>query len=111
MLIRTVAAIGALIAGAMEVFYGYGVIALFVLAAYVIGLYYERVAAVDLTIGAGALLAWGVTAGWEVPLWVMIGAMLILPMVIAAGMYYFAAHEEEVIEHAEHPLPIRPVHA
>lgn len=110
-LIWAVAAFGALAAGSMQVFYGYGVVALFVSTAFIIGLYFERIAAVELTVGAAGLVAWGVTAGWDVAMWVMIGAMMIVPMAVAAGMYFFAAHEEEVIEHAEQLLPARPAHA
>lgn len=105
-----VAALGALFAGEMSVFYGYGVIALFVLAAFVTGLYFERIAATELTIGAGALLAWGITAGWDAGLWMTVGGTLLLPMVAAAGMYYFA-ELEEVTEHVEQAQPMRTVHA
>ncbi len=109
--IWTVAALGALLAGNMAVFYGYGVVALVVLSAFVIGLYDERIAAVELTIVAGGIIAWGIVSAWELGIWLMVGAMLIVPVAIAAGMYWFAEHEEEVLAHEETAFPTHAVRA
>ena len=109
--IWTVAALGALLAGETAVFYGYGAFALVVLSAFVIGLYDERIAALELTIVAGGLIAWGIVASWELGIWLMVGATLILPVAISAGMYMFAEHEEEVLAHEETAFPTHMVRA
>jgi len=106
-----VAAIMALVSGAMQVFYGYSVVALFTVGVLAVGWYYERVAETALVIAAGVLVAWGISAGWDVALWLMMGVLLIGPIIIAAGLFAFEEHEEEVIQRVEHAPPLRGAHA
>lgn len=111
LIIWTVAAIGALIVGETLVFYMYSGVALFTMVAFIVGEFYEYAATALLGVGAAALVVWGVTAGWETGLWLMMGATLIIPMLFAAGMFLFEEREEKVIERVERTQPTRIIHA
>jgi len=106
------AAAMAYVTGELEVFYGYSVVALFTVAVLAVGWFYERIAEAALLVAAGALIAWGVSAGWEAGIWLMMGATVILPMIVAAALFAFEVREERVIEGVEHhALPVRGAHA
>lgn len=110
-LIWTVAAIGAYFSGRPGVFYAYGAVAIITAAAFLIGEFHQLAGAASLGAGAAALVVWGVVAGWELGIWVMMGATLIVPTMIAAGLFLFEEREEKVIESAEGSQPIRVIHA
>jgi hypothetical protein len=64
--------------------------------AFLIGWFYENLAAVLLFAGAVAVIAWGVVAGWEAGLWGLMIAALAAPMAIAALLYMNAARMQKI---------------
>lgn len=105
------AGVMSLISRQMEAFIGFAILALTTTGVLVLGWYYERIASAVLAVGAAALIVWGVVAGWEVGVWMMMGVLLIVPAMVAAAMFLFAEHEEEVIEHAAQPATSRTARA
>ena len=61
--IWTAAAAMAYFSGDFEVFYGYSLVALFTAGVLAVGWFYERIAEAALLVAAGALIAWGISAG------------------------------------------------
>lgn len=72
--------------------------ALLVAAVFVLGLFYERVAAVLLVAGAVALLVAGLVIGWEVGVWTTVFFVLMLPMLVSAALYWSAARMQKICE-------------
>jgi hypothetical protein len=67
--------------------------------AFVLGMFYERIAGIVLLIAAGAMLAYGVFAHLgEVVLWITAVAVLVGPTFAAAILYFFAARTQEFQE-------------
>ncbi len=66
------------------------------IAIFIIGMYYERVAALILAVGAVAVVVWGIIAGWELGLWLWMGVLIIAPMVVAGLLYWLAARMEQI---------------
>lgn len=60
----------------------------------VIGWTYERLAAVLLFGAAAAVPAWGVLYNWEIGVWLIMTAVLIVPMVLAGVLYILSARPE-----------------
>lgn len=96
--------------GDMQVFYACMVAAIFTVAALAVGAFFERTASAALVVAAAALVTWGVLAGWETGVWLLVGALVLAPTLAAAGMFAFAAHEERMIRIAKHSLPTRAAH-
>ncbi len=69
-----------------------------VLIVFVVGLFYEYLAAALLFAGAAASIAYGVVAGWETGVWVTAGLVLIAPMVVAGLLYLLAARMQRICE-------------
>ncbi len=65
---------------------------------FVLCLFYERLAAVVLLVGAGLVAVYGVFAAWGPVLWVSAMAVLALPMVISAALLLLAASTQRVCE-------------
>ena len=66
---------------------------------FVIGLYYERLAALLLLLAAAGTIAYGFVAGWEGPvLWANVLLVVVSPLVIAAVLYLLAARTQRVCE-------------
>jgi len=72
----------------------------FVIAAavFVLGLFYERLTAVVLLVGAVAVIVYGFVAAWDGALWALVLGLLVAPMVIAAVLYLLAARTQQVCE-------------
>ena len=66
------------------------------LAALLIGWFYEVLAAIVLLAGAVGVGVWGVVASWEVGMWLLMGAVLMAPMIIAALLFFLAARMQNV---------------
>lgn len=64
--------------------------------AFVLGWFYERIAAVALAIGAAAVVVWGLVAGWEMGSWLGMTAIVIGPMLAAAVLFWLASRMQEV---------------
>jgi hypothetical protein len=65
---------------------------------FVVGLFYEYLAAAILFAGAGLAIAYGLFMGWETGVWVSAGLVLIAPMVVAGLLYLLAARMQKVCE-------------
>ena len=65
------------------------------LATLVIGWYYERFTAVMLVLASFAAVAWGVSASFEMGVWVIMTIALIGPMMTAATLFWMARREQE----------------
>jgi hypothetical protein len=80
-------------AAAFGLFLSAGLIVIFV-----VGLFYELIAAVLLGVGALAIIVWGVVAGWSAGAWGAMVLILVAPMVASALLYYFAAAMQKTCE-------------
>jgi hypothetical protein len=56
-----------------------------------LGWFYEVLTAVILFAGAAGVVVWGVVAGWEPGVWIVMLAVLAAPMAIAGVLYLLAA--------------------
>jgi len=63
---------------------------------FVIGMFYENVAAALLGVGAVGIVAFGVVMGWEVGVWGTVFFFFILPMLIASALYFLAARMQKI---------------
>lgn len=69
-----------------------------VVIVFVVGLFYEYLAAAILFGGAVATLVYGLVMGWEAGVWVTAGLVLVAPMVVAGLLYLLAARMQKVCE-------------
>lgn len=67
-------------------------------AVFVLGLFYENLAAIALLIGAVALIVWGIVGAWEAGTWGIMVFMFLIPMIVAAALYAAAARMQEICE-------------
>ena len=65
---------------------------------FVLGMYYERLAAAALFVAAAGVVVWGVVVGWEAAVWVSVMIVLAFPMVISAALFLLAASTQRVCE-------------
>lgn len=63
---------------------------------FVIGMFYENIAALLLAVGAVAVVVFGVVMGWEVGVWATVFFFFILPMLIASALYTLAARMQKI---------------
>ncbi len=71
-------------------------IAIFV---FVVGLFYERLAALLLLLAAAGTVVFGFVMGWETPLlWVNVLLVVVSPLVIAAVLFLLAARTQRICE-------------
>jgi hypothetical protein len=68
------------------------------LATLVIGWYYERVMATLLILASFAAVVWGVVAGFELGVWIIVTLALIGPMATAAALFWMARRDQEALE-------------
>jgi hypothetical protein len=65
---------------------------------FVLCMFYEKLAAVVLFVGAGAVVVWGILASLEPLMWASVLVALALPMVISATLLLLAASTQRVCE-------------
>ena len=65
---------------------------------FVLAMFYERLAAVILFIGAVGVVVYGVIMGWEVLLWASVLLALAVPMVVSGALLLLAASTQRVCE-------------
>lgn len=70
---------------------------------FVVGWFYERLAAVLLFAGAAGVIAWGIVIGWTGALWAIMGVALIGPMALAAVLFLLASRMQTVCSLEGHP--------
>lgn len=71
------------------------------IVAFVVGWFYERLAAALLFAGAAVVLLWGLIGGWEMGVWMTMTAVLIAPTAIAGLLYLMAAMTQRACEFQE----------
>ncbi len=71
---------------------------LLTIGAFVLAMYFERLAAVVLLVAAAAVVVFGVFQGWGALLWVSVLFALAMPMVVAAAFLLLAATTQRVCE-------------
>ena len=67
-------------------------------AVFVIGLFWERVAAVLLVLAAAGSIAFGVVKSWEGGMWFIMLFFIIGPVITSAVLYWMAAREQSLCE-------------
>jgi len=65
---------------------------------FVLAMFYERLAAVVLFVGAAAVVVYGVIMGWETLLWASALLALAVPMVVSGALLLLAASTQRVCE-------------
>lgn len=68
------------------------------IAVFVLAMFYERLAAVLLFIGAAGVVVYGVIMGWEPLLWASVLLALAVPMVVSGALLLLAASTQRVCE-------------
>jgi len=66
--------------------------------AFLVGWFYERLAAVLLFVGAVVVVVWGLVGAWEMGVWMTMGAVLIAPTAVAGLLYLMAAMTQSACE-------------
>ncbi len=66
------------------------------IAVFIIGMFYERLAALILVLGALGVVAWGVIFGWEAGVWMVMLLLIVAPMLIAALLYWLAGRMQQI---------------
>lgn len=74
-----------------EAFGNAALIAAAIIAVFVIGLFYEYLAAVILAVAVVAVIGWGLVAGWEAGVWATVTFVILLPAIASAVLYVAAA--------------------
>ncbi len=70
---------------------------------FVVGLFYEKLAALILVVAVVGVVVWGVIAGWTVALWIIMGIALIGPMLLAAVLFLLASRMQMICTLEGHP--------
>lgn len=63
---------------------------------FVIGMFYENLAAAILVVGAVAVAVFGLVSSWETGVWATVAFFFILPMLVAAALYALAARMQKI---------------
>lgn len=71
----------------------------------IVGWYYERMTAAMLTVASFAVVSWGVIYQFELGVWMIVTATLIVPMLTAATLFWLARRDQEAYERAEAHKP------
>jgi hypothetical protein len=67
-------------------------------ATLIVGWYFERLTAALLVVASFAAVVWGVMAGFEAGVWLIVVVALIGPMMTAATLFWLARSEQEAFE-------------
>ncbi len=70
----------------------------FLIVVFVLGLFFENLAALLLVIGSVGIIVWGILAGWPNGAWGAMAFMLALPMLISAIFYASAASMQKICD-------------
>lgn len=73
-----------------------GVYAVIVIVVFIVGLFYETLAAVLLAVAAIGVIVWGIIAGWEAGVWSTVAFFVLLPMILSAALYAAAARMQRI---------------
>ncbi len=67
-----------------------------ILAVFVLGLFFERLAASVLALGSVAVVVLGVLGGWEAGVWAVVFFFFIMPLLAASVLYFMAARMQMI---------------
>lgn len=67
-----------------------------IVAVFVLGLFFENLAALVLALAAGGVVAYGVVMGWETGVWATVFFFFIVPLLVAALLYFLAARMQKI---------------
>lgn len=67
-----------------------------ILVLFVIGLFYENLAALLAVIASLAVIVLGFIGGWEVGVWAVMFVFFVLPLLIAGALYFLAARMQKI---------------
>jgi hypothetical protein len=84
-----------------EALSGAAIYAVAIFAIFLIGMFYEYLVSLILVVGAGAIVVYGLVSGWEAGVWATVAFFFILPMIIAAALYFLAARMQNICNLAE----------
>lgn len=73
-----------------------GIYAIIVVVVFVVGLFYETLAAILLAVAAVGVVVWGIIAGWEAGVWSTVAFFVLLPMILSAALYAAAARMQKI---------------
>lgn len=73
------------------------------IVAFIVGWYYEVLAAALLGAGIIAVIVWGIVVGWEAGVWITMASVLIAPMAIAAVLFLLASRMQRICEMEQAP--------
>jgi hypothetical protein len=65
---------------------------------FIVGLFYENLTALILVVGAVGLVVFGIISAWETGVWATVFFFFIMPMLIAALLYFLAARMQKICE-------------
>jgi hypothetical protein len=65
---------------------------------FLVGMWFEVLAAALLGLGALAFIVWGLVGGWDLGIWSMMVFFLIGPMLLSGVLYLFASQTQRVCE-------------
>ena len=68
------------------------------IVAFLLGLFYENLAAALLFAGAAGTIVWGALMGWEAGVWGIMAIFLIAPEIVAGLLFLMAAQMQKVCE-------------
>jgi hypothetical protein len=63
---------------------------------FLVGLWFEVLAAALLGVGAVAIVAWGLIMGWEPNVWLVMASIVIGPMLFSGALYLLASQTQMV---------------
>lgn len=63
---------------------------------FIVGLFYENLAAALAAAASLAVIVWGFVAGWETGVWSIMIVFFVLPLILAAVLYYLAARMQAI---------------
>lgn len=73
-----------------------GLVLALTVGVFVLGMYFENLAAALLFAGAIGATVWGIVAGWEGGVWMMNAVVLIGPMLLAGILFLLAARMQNI---------------
>jgi hypothetical protein len=65
---------------------------------FVVGFFFERIAAVLLILAAAGSIAFGAYMNWESGMWMIMLFFIIIPVLVSAAMYWLAAREQSLCD-------------
>ena len=67
-------------------------------AIFIVGMFYENLAAAILVVGALAIVVYGIVGSWETGVWATVFFFFIVPMLVASALYFLAARMQKICE-------------